>query len=240
MSIALRTVALIAALTLPRPLAAQVELSPLVGVHFQRSTQPERIIIFRQTQLLTGDAWQLTAPGSGRALGARVGVGLSPRFRLDAIVSYARNDSWRYQLLNSLVPLEDRLPDSSFYTGKLLVMPRVAIELVPIGSPYHVRAAMGLTFARHSGSGESNLNSTKSAGGNFGLQLMRTFGRIALTADGLMSLYTTTTSPVLFVQGDRKTHVDPLLFAGLTLRLGNIPCVGRSSGPSLAPHPTTC
>lgn len=222
------------------PLAAQVEIGPAFGFHFDRSNRVERRIIYSITPNHE-DAWQVNAPKNVVSVGGRIGVGIVPRIRFEAQVLYSRNTAWTFIRVNTTIPASTIPADSAFAFTKLFVLSRLLIDLLPANRALAVRVGAGPGIVTRSGSGEDLLVHSTTVAGNVGVQAVRFLGPLGVGVDAAVLLYTGHLAPQFPYQEAAQgpqLHTDFSLSWSLVYRFGRPPRAGVSSGSGFTPPST--
>ena len=221
--------------------AAQIEITPRVGIRFDRSDHFERALVFRLTHYFPGDAWQVPKPANPAAIGLRIGTAVHPRVRLSVDIERSTSSADTLRVNNTDLPRDTFALDPNFRMTRLMVRARAEIEATHPERASHLRAAFGILVVKRSGTGETFLTSDQSVGGSFGINYLWMFGRnLGLHTEALVDIYG---SQYLRASGSPQspyenfTHIDPAVHVGLTLRFGKVPQRGPPSlGPGAVPE----
>jgi hypothetical protein len=86
----------------PTPAKAQIELTPLFGLHVDHPPRSEYAIVYQYTRNLPfGDTWEISQPSTLPTYGGRVELILHPRFRIQGEAVFSKNEHSRNYILNS-------------------------------------------------------------------------------------------------------------------------------------------
>ncbi len=227
-------------MVIPGHAAAQFEISPRVGVHFDQDARAEWIRPYTVTHLLTNDAWEINSGGNVHLVGLRLGAALHPRVRVETEILHSRNSHSSFLIFNPDVTSSIRSRDSSISVSHLFVSVRLGVSVTPPTFPLHVRVAAGPVWIRRSSSATRLLDRSTSVGWSAGLNLIQRVGpNVGVGADALLHVYGSSYATRQIYpagEGRRFTHHDLMVMVGLTFAAGKKTGYGWDSGPQLAPR----
>jgi hypothetical protein len=223
------------------PAAAQIEFTPLLGVHLDHPPRSEYAIIYQYTHNLPfGDTWEISQPSTIPTYGGRLALAVHPSFRFLVEALFSKNSNSVNYILNSEPPPGTVPVDSAFEIKYRYVSLRMAWDPL-VKTPITLRVSFGLSWLRRSGTGQLLIPSRSSNGfGGAATGLVRLAPHLNLRLDASLLAFHTGQSLIASRSppgSDGSTRHDVHLLVGLNWVLGHPLAQGHpSQGPSLAPR----